>query len=326
VAADSGVPAPAPTSYAVGLDIGGTKISGGVVDGSGRILARSRRSTAADDPDAIERDVLEVVAELSAAFPVEAVGVAAAGLVDADRSTVRFAPNIAWRDRPLGARLSEALGLPVRVENDANAAGWAEHRFGAARGTTDVLMVTLGTGIGGAVITDSKLVRGANGFASEIGHLRFVPDGLPCGCGRLGCWEQYASGTALSRGARHAAATMPDRAVALLARTGGDPARVTGEHVTALAREGDELALELVGQLVADLGRGIASLVAVLDPGVVVLGGGMATDGDFLLPLVDKVVRAEVVGPMPPVLRVAHFRDEGGLVGAADLARSATAP
>lgn len=308
--------------YAVGLDIGGTKISAGVVDGTGRILARSRRPTVADDAAAIEADVVALVAELSVDFPIEAVGVAAAGLVDADRSTVRFAPNIAWRDRPLGAHLSEALGLPVLVENDANAAGWAEHRFGAAKDASDMLMVTLGTGIGGAVVTGSTLVRGANGFASEIGHLRFVPDGLPCGCGRLGCWEQYASGTALARGARHAAATMPDRAAALLARAGGDPGRITGEQVTALARGGDELALQLVGQLVGDLGLGIASLVAVLDPGVVVLGGGMATDGDFLLPLVDKVVRAELVGPVPPVLRVAHFRDEGGLVGVADLARS----
>ena len=309
-------------SYAVGLDIGGTKISAGVVDGTGRILARSRRPTVADDAEAIEADVLELVAELSAQFRVEAVGVAAAGLVDSDRSTVRFAPNLAWRDHPLGARLSQALGLPVLVENDANAAGWAEHRFGAAVGAKDMLMVTLGTGIGGAVVTDSKLVRGANGFASEIGHLRFVPDGLPCGCGRLGCWEQYASGSALSRGARHAASTMPDRAAALLARAGGDASRITGEHVTALARDGDPLSVQLVEQLVGDLGLGIASLVAVLDPSVVVLGGGMATDGDFLLPLVDKVVRAELVGPVPPSLRVASLRDEGGLVGAADLARS----
>lgn len=312
----------ASTSYAVGLDIGGTKISAGVVDGTGRILARSRRPTVADDAEAIEADVLQLVAELSAQFRVEAVGVAAAGLVDSDRSTVRFAPNLVWRDHPLGARLSQALGLPVLVENDANAAGWAEHRFGAAVGAKDMLMVTLGTGIGGAVVADSKLVRGANGFASEIGHLRFVPDGLPCGCGRLGCWEQYASGSALSRGARHAASTMPDRAAALIARAGGDAIRIAGEHVTALARDGDPLSVQLVEQFVGDLGLGIASLVAVLDPSVVVLGGGMATDGDFLLPLVDKVVRAELVGPVPPALRVAHFRDDGGLVGAADLARS----
>lgn len=308
-------------SYAVGLDIGGTKISAGVVDGAGRILARSRRPTTPDDASAIEHDVIELVAELAAEFPVDAVGVAAAGLVDADRSTVRFAPNLAWRDHPLGDRLSRALELPVVVENDANAAGWAEHRFGAAVGSPNMLMVTLGTGIGGAVISGSKLVRGANGFASEIGHLRFVPDGLPCGCGRLGCWEQYASGSALARGARHAAATMPDRAVALVARAGGDPARIHGEHVTALARDGDPLSVRLVEQLAGDLGLGIASLVAVLDPAVVVLGGGMATDGDYLLPLVEKVVRAELVGPVEPMIRVAALRDEGGLVGAADLAR-----
>jgi glucokinase len=313
---------PAAESYAVGLDIGGTKISAGVVDGTGRILARSRRPTAAGDPAAIERDVVALVTGFASDFPIDAVGVAAAGFVDADMSTVRIAPNLAWRDYPLGARLSEALGRPVLVENDANAAGWAEHRFGAAVGAAEMLMVTIGTGIGGAVVSGSRLLRGANGFAAEIGHLRFVPGGLPCGCGRLGCWEQYASGSALSRRARRAAATMPERARELVARAGGDAALIRGEVVTACAREGDPLAVELVQQFAEDLGLGIASLVAVLDPSVVVLGGGMATDGDYLLPLVEKTVAAELAGPVAPSLRVAAFRDEGGLVGAADLARS----
>lgn len=309
--------------YALGLDIGGTKISAGVVDGSGRILARSRRPTRADDPAAIERDVVELVDALTAEFTVCAVGVAAAGFVDADRDTVRLAPNLAWRDHPLGSRLSEALGLPVLVENDANAAGWAEHRFGAGRDASDMLMVTLGTGVGGAVISDGRLVRGAHGFASEIGHLRYLPGGLPCGCGRRGCWEQYASGSALARSALGAAAASPARAAALVQRCGGDLARVSGLDVMALARSGDPLSVELVETLAGHVGLGIASLVAVLDPAVVVIGGGMATDGDYLLPLIEKVVTAELAGPATPALRVAGFREEGGLVGAAALAREA---
>ena len=312
------------TEYAIGVDIGGTKIAAGVVDAEGHILARLRRDTDARQPRAIEDAVVAVVEELQAEYDVAAVGVAAAGFVSDDRSTVLFAPNIAWRDYPLRDRLSSRLAPPVVVENDANAAGWAEYRFGAGRGIADMAMITVGTGLGGAIVVGSQLLRGAHGVAAEIGHIRVVPDGRPCGCGHRGCWEQYASGNALTRQARAAAAAEPGRASALLALA-GEAAAIKGQHVTEAAKAGDRLAIDLLAELGTWLGLGTASLVAVLDPARIVVGGGAASARRLLTEPMQAAFEGALAarGHRPePAISVAEMQNDAGLVGAADLART----
>ncbi|HET7173568.1 MAG TPA: ROK family protein [Nocardioidaceae bacterium] len=196
-----------PAGLTIGVDIGGTKIVAGVVDESGTVLALARRDTPAQDVDATERSIVDAVEELRAAYEVDAVGIGAAGWIDASRSTVLFAPNLAWRQEPLRDYLERAIGLPVVVENDANAGAWGEFRFGAAAGVDDSVLVTFGTGIGGGIVIGGQLYRGSFGIAGEFGHVRVERGGRLCGCGNRGCWEQYASGRALVRAAREALGT-----------------------------------------------------------------------------------------------------------------------
>jgi glucokinase len=310
-------------ALAIGVDIGGTKVAAGVVDGDGRVVAETRRPTPNDDAGAALSAVVEAVRELLRDNDVEAVGVAAAGYVSADRTTMLFAPNLPWRDVPVRDRVSEGVGLPVVVENDANAAAWAEHRFGAGRGEPDLVCLTVGTGIGAGIVLDGVLYRGRWGVAGEPGHVCVVRDGLPCGCGNHGCLEQYASGTALTRYAREAAAREPARA-ARLRELAGDGA-IEGPHVTAAAREGDPLAVAAFAEAGRWLGRGIADLAAVLDPGVFVVGGGVADAGELLLGPARESFAASLSGrghrPVADV-RAAALGNTAGLVGAADLARA----
>ncbi|ACQ80158.1 glucokinase, ROK family [Beutenbergia cavernae DSM 12333] len=310
--------------HAIGVDIGGTKIAAGVVDPDGNVLRLVRHGTSSDDPAEIERAVVDAVQELRAEHEVGAVGVAAAGFVDAERSRVRFAPNIAWRDHALRDSLATHIDLPIVVENDANAAGWAEFRFGAGRDAEHMVLLTVGTGLGGAIVTGGSLLRGAFGAAGEVGHMQLVPDGQLCGCGHAGCWEQYASGRALVRDTKAALVTTPERADALLRLAGGDPEDVTGPHVTEAARAGDPLALELLEDLGAALGTGIADLAALLDPEVVVVGGGVADAGDLLLAPARRAFTEQLFarGFRPePVIVTARLGNDAGVVGVADLAR-----
>jgi glucokinase len=191
---------------AVGIDIGGTKVAGGLVDEQGAVVGRARRDTPhrSKSPGVVEDTIVEVVTELldAAPSPVVGVGIGAAGFVAADRKTVAFAPHLSWRDEPLEANLQRRVPVPISVDNDANAAAWAEWRFGAAQGESHVVMVNLGTGIGGALILDGAIMRGRFGIAGEFGLMQVVPGGQRCECGNKGCWEQYASGNALVREAR----------------------------------------------------------------------------------------------------------------------------
>ena len=308
-----------------GIDIGGTKIAGAVVDAAGTVLEEARVVSPATDPEAIETAVAVLVADLASRHPVTAVGVGAAGYVDANRTNVMFAPNIAWRDEPLGTELTRLTGLPVVVENDANAAAWGEFRHGAGRDVDDQLMVTIGTGVGGGVIVGGRLVRGAYGVAGEIGHLCLVPDGLQCGCGNRGCFEQYGSGSALVRATREAAAGSSLLARDLLDRAGGDPLAITGPLITAAAQDGDRFAIEQLRTLGQWIGHGVASLTAVLDPAVIVIGGGVSEAGDLLLePIADSFAR-ELTGrgfrPQAQIRRAA-LGNRAGVIGAADLART----
>lgn len=314
---------------AVGVDIGGTKIAVGVVDAQGRILSKVRRPTEPLNPASIDAAIADAVAELSATYDVKAIGVAAAGFASSDRNHMTFAPNIQWRDYPLGANIASLVGrddIAVVVENDANAAGWAEYVFGAGKGTKNMVMITIGTGLGAALVVDGQMVRGAYGFAAELGHLRMVPGGEPCGCGQFGCWEQYASGSALTRQARRAAAADPVRGAALLARAGGDAQSIKGPHVTAAAKEGDELAIELLAELGRWIGQGCAQIGAVLDPEVFVIGGGVIDAGELILAPAREAFAAHLTArshrPIPAILP-ADMGNDAGIVGAAELAREA---
>ncbi len=308
----------------VGIDIGGTKIAGGVVDERGTVLATALRESPATDSGAIEQAVDELVEELRASHDIEAVGVGAAGFVDSARSVVMFAPNLAWRDEPLRADLERRIGLPVIVENDANAAAWGEFTFGAGEDAADSLLVTVGTGVGGGIVLNGELHRGTFGVAAEIGHMRVVPGGRLCGCGNRGCWEQYASGTALVRDTRGQARQGSLIARSLLDRAGGDVSAITGPLITEAAHDGDAFAREQLASLGRWLGEGIASLTAVLDPGVVIIGGGVSEAGDLLLEPVRAHFKANLTGRhyRPELeVRAALLGNRAGMLGAADLAR-----
>ncbi|HIY24901.1 MAG TPA: ROK family glucokinase [Candidatus Brachybacterium merdigallinarum] len=308
----------------IGVDIGGTKIAAGVVDEEGSIIAATTRSTPATEPELIEAGVADAVAELRVEHDVVGVGVGAAGFVAADRRTVRFAANLAWRQRPLAEELEKLVGLPVVVENDANAAGWAEYRFGAARDADQMLMLTVGTGLGGALVLDGTLLRGAGGFAGEVAHMTAVPDGQWCGCGRRGCLEQYTSGTALVRTAKRRASSGDPLMGPLVAAAGGDRKAIDGPLITRLAQEGDAGSVELLAELGTWLGLGTASIAALLDPGIIVLGGGVAEAGELLLAPAREAFEKNVTARLhrdQPQWAIASMGNRAGIVGAADLAR-----
>jgi glucokinase len=308
----------------IGIDIGGTKVAAGAVDEQGGIVASARRDTPSHDPTQIEETIADVVRELQATHDVEAVGIGAAGFVDASRSTVIFAPNLAWRDEPLRKAVEARCGLPVVVENDANAAAWAEARFGAGRGQKYLVMLTLGTGLGGGLVIDGQLYRGRLGVAAELGHITVEPGGRRCGCGGRGCWERYASGRALVREAQEIASLSPAIASRLLDLAGGRPEAITGLAVTEAAQDGDEGALEAFRVVGTWLGHGMAAMAAVLDPGMFVLGGGVSAAGELLREPAMRTLQERITARAyreVPTVRIAELGPEAGIVGAADLAR-----
>jgi len=311
--------------HAIGIDIGGTKIAGALVDAEGQIVLEERVPSPAGDPEAMVDAVVGLIERLSANHEVIGAGVAAAGFIDADQSTIIYAPNISWRNEPFKAKLEAKLSIPVIIENDANAAGWAEYKYGAGRGYKHMIMLTIGTGVGGAVITDSRMLRGGFGIAGELGHIRVVPDGLLCGCGQHGCLESYASGSALLRAAKELAAS-GDPEGARLREIEAEAGKLTGLEVYQAILEGDAGALRILGELGSWLGQAIGSLVAVLDPEVVVIGGGVSAAGDLLL----NPIREAYLAHLPargyrPELKItaAEFVNDAGVVGAADLVRVA---
>jgi glucokinase len=308
--------------HAIGIDIGGTKIAGALVSDQGEILREHRSPTPAGDPGAIVDVVVEMIENLSRGEQVLAAGVAAAGFIDAAQSTVYYAPNINWRNEPFQQRLSDRLNLDITIDNDANAAGWAEFRFGAGRLVSDMTMLTIGTGVGGAIVTGDRLFRGGFGAGAEIGHLRVVPGGLPCGCGSRGCIEQYGSGRALLRMANEMA-DAGGIGVAL-ADARADNGGLTGELVGGLIAAGDPGALRALRELGSWLGQACASLGAVLDPQLFVFGGGVAVAGDLLLDPVREAYQSHLParGYHPEAgFVIAELVNNAGVVGAADLAR-----
>ena len=308
----------------LGLDLGGTKVLGVALSEHGEVVAECRRPTPRGEDALI--DALSAVAEelreaTSADGEVTAVGVGAPGLVDRD-GVLRAAPNLSGVDQlALRAGLASRLGLPVRADNDATCAAWGEHQLGAARGKEHVVVATLGTGIGGGIITDGRLYRGANGFAGEIGHTVVEPHGPPCPCGQRGCWERYASGSGLGRLAREAAHA--GQVPRVLELAGDDPEAVRGEHVTRAAIEGDAGARAVFGRFAWWLALGLANLANVFDPEMFVIGGGLVEAGDVLFEptraafaaLVEAADRRPAISIVPAALG-----ERAGAMGAAALA------
>lgn len=313
--------------HAIGIDIGGTKIAGALVDDAGQIVRDARVATPAGNSEAIIDAVVGLVEELSRGEEVIGVGVAAAGFIDADQANIVYAPNLSWRNEPAKSKLEARLSIPVIIENDANAAGWAEFRYGAGRGSKHMTMLTIGTGVGGAVIVNSQMLRGGFGVAGELGHIRVVPNGRLCGCGAYGCIEQYGSGTALLRAARELADS-DEPSGARLRELQAAAGTLSGEQVYQAILEHDPGAISILNELGAWLGQTIASLSAVLDPEVVVIGGGVSAAGELLL----EPIRTAFLANMPAkgfrpelTLKVAEFVNDAGVVGAADLVRMALA-
>lgn len=314
------------SDLAIGVDIGGTKVLGGVVDSKGLILRTFREDTPRDGGSALNQVIANVVTELQTTHKTEFIGISAAGLVSSDRQTMLGAPNIKdWDGVNIAAELKKISGINSIVENDANSAAWAERVYGAGKGHENVIMVTVGTGLGGAAIVNGKPLRGANGTGAEFGHMRVVPDGQLCGCGVRGCFEQYASGSALMRQAREAIADNPAAAKELLSRCDGSVSGLIGSHITDAAKAGDNFAIGLLEVAGDWLGSGIATLAMLFDPSIVVIGGGVIDAGDLLLEPARKAMMREMpfVGKHPvPEIVAAKLGNDAGLVGAADLSRN----
>lgn len=317
--------------------MGGTKLLGVLVDGEGTVLVERRRPVPPLDAAAGGAPLVAVAAALAGALLADArergtaplaVGAGVPGLVTVD-GRLQASPHLPQADgTDVRAGLVAALGpaVAVAVDNDATCAALAEWHLGAARGLGDVLVVTVGTGIGAGIVAGGRLLRGAHGFAGEVGHTVVTPDGPPCPCGRRGCWERLASGQALGDLGRRAAAAGEAPVVAALA--GGDPGAVRGEHVTAAAGAGDPAARGLVAEVAGWLAIGIANLLAVLDTRRVVIGGGLVGAGATLIdPLADALRRPGVLGRGRPPVEVvpAALGPSAGAVGAALLARQLAA-
>lgn len=307
----------------VGVDVGGTSVRASVVDPHGAVL-RTRRVATPGTADALDAAIADAVRELIDDHPISGVGLAVAGFVSQDRRVVRFAPHLAWRHAAVADDLAERLELPVVLEHDANAAAIAEHRFGAASGAGVATLIALGTGIGGALVLDGAVFRGAYGVAPEPGHIRIVPDGRACPCGKRGCWERYCSGTALAETALEMYGSQPDATTPLAVRAANSPSSVTGKAVAAAAEQGDPVAVRAVGELARWLGEGLALIADVYDPEVVVLTGGVSASAHLFLDDAREQYLARVTGSghRPAAeLKLARFGGEASVVGAAELAR-----
>jgi glucokinase len=296
--------------HSIGIDIGGTAIKAGVLDESGALIQTSRRESVPSRPDDIVEHTLSLVNELADGLGAFSVGVAVAAFLNVTRDTVVLSPNIAWENRPLRVELESALGVPITIENDANAAAWGEYVSGAGRGAQSMVMFTLGTGIGGAVIVGGNLLVGARGIAGELGHIIVEPDGPQCGCGQFGCLEAVASATAFVREYREH----------------------TGDHTVTTATIEQALTTQpaLSGRLYRRAAHGLAlalmDMQAVLDPECVVFGGGMADKaGSVLLPLVEREWAELSRGRRSqarPEIRLATLGNNAGVIGAALLSRA----
>ncbi|APT92209.1 glucokinase [Corynebacterium phocae] len=308
-------PAAASSPLTVGFDIGGTNLRAGVVDAHGELI-HSRSTPTPQEPEALDAAVVTVIEDLRQEFDIAAVGLAIAGFIDPQREIVRFAPHLPWVDAPVRANLQARVDIPVVIEHDANSAAWAEWRFGAGQGARDWVFMAVGTGIGATLITGESIYRGAFGTAPEFGHLVVVPGGRECSCGKHGCLERYASGTALPDTFRELRGKFPDSTLGVDAK---------GADIAQAAREGDPLGVAVMEDFAQWLGQGLSIVADVLDPELIVLGGGVAGDADIYLDTAAQTMARSIVGAgHRPVARVvtAKLGSAAGMIGVADLART----
>jgi glucokinase len=308
---------------AIGVDVGGTKIAAGVVMPEGEVLAEVRYPTATTTKERLLSSIARAVVEVRDGFEVGGVCLAVPGSILAVENKVIDSPNLhAIEGVPLKDEIEERTGLQVTVENDANAAAWGEFRFGAGSEVDHLVFLTLGTGVGGGVISHGVLLRGAQGAGGELGHVTIQATGPRCNCGNRGCLEALASGTAIGRRAREVASERPDSSLGRLAVE----RKVLGEDVTELARKGDEVALTVLEEAGTWLGIGIASFVNIFNPQVVAIGGGVAKAGGLILDSARREVRLRARSPARDLVEVkeATLGPESGVLGAAALARDAS--
>ncbi|ANE04425.1 ROK family glucokinase [Corynebacterium crudilactis] len=312
-----------PASFAVGFDIGGTNMRAGLVDESGRIVT-SLSAPSPHTTHALEQGICDLVEQLKTDYPIDSVGLAVAGFLDPECEVVRFAPHLPWRDEPVREKLEKLLGLPVRLEHDANSAAWGEHRFGAAQGADNWVLLALGTGIGAALIEKGEIYRGAYGTAPEFGHLRVVRGGRACACGKDGCLERYCSGTALVYTARELASHGAFLNSGLVEQITLDPNALTGKMITTAARQKDPLGIAVLEDFSEWLGETLSIIADVLDPGLIIIGGGLSSDADLYLDQAVNHYSTRIVGSgYRPLARVGtgQLGGDAGMIGVADLAR-----
>ena len=307
----------------IGIDIGGTKISAGVVDSSGNLIDSSKCSTPAEGGKDLISSVVNLVKELNKKYEIKGIGISIAALISSDYGTIVGAPNIANLSKlNFANEIKEEFKLPIIIENDANSAMWAEFKFGNAKGLNPVMFFIIGTGVGGGLVIDGKLFKGANGIGAEFGHMCVVPNGLLCGCGAKGCIEQYASGGALIRYANEALLANPDKSEEVLSFGEG---KLSGTALTKAAKAGNELALAAFSKQADWLGLACASYSLIIDPQAIIIGGGVVDAGELFLAPVRAAMRKYMPfaeSHVPPKIVAAKFGNDAGLIGAAELVRS----
>ena len=308
-------------SAVIGVDVGGTGTKAGIVDPSGRVLARSERVT---DSSAGTKGIIAVIDDLLQKSTREgpsigAIGIGAAGFIDAATGSVTFSPNLTYDDPEIAAAVGTRTGLPVVVDNDANAAAWGERKYGSAKGSDHVALLTLGTGIGSGFIVEGRLVRGLTGAAAEFGHTVIDPAGPRCPCGLRGCLEQLASGTAIARMGREAVTEDPESSILSFA---GSPGEITAEHVAKAARELDDAARRVLRDAGTALGVGLSNVVNIFDPDVIVLSGSVVGAGEpYLGPARDTLARMTQAQRRRAIrLDLTTLGHDAGVIGAASLA------
>ena len=304
---------------AVGVDVGGTKIAAGLVSPEGELLSEVRYPTA-NVREQLLSTIAEAIMEVKRGYEVGGVCLAVPGFILARENKVLSAANLeAIEGIPLKDEMGDRTGLPVTVENDANAAAWGEFRFGVGKDVDDLVFVTLGTGVGGGIISHGVLLRGARGMGGELGHITVQPAGPRCGCGNRGCLEALASGTAIERRAREVADERPHSALRRLA-TERAP---LGGDVLDLARKGDEAAIEVLRETGTWLGIGLATYINIFDPEVIAIGGGVSQAGDLVSEPARRELQLRSHSPSRDLveIRAATLGSEAGMVGAATLAR-----
>ncbi len=320
------------SQFVVGVDLGGTKIAVGLFTSEGKLTSQNLQPTDAQEgPQAVIENlcqaIFHLISQAGIGFPqIKGIGVAAAGAIDTHNGVVTLSPNLpGWRNIPLRKILKDSLGVPVYLTNDANAAAFGEYLFGAGQNTANLVYITVSTGIGGGIIINGEVYEGISGAAGEIGHMTIDINGPPCNCGSNGCLEILASGSALAREARrHVKA---GESMAILEASGGDLDRISAETIFQAAQQGDRLAGKLIQQTGRYLGVGLANLVNIFNPELIIVGGGLSNMGEHLMGPARDVMQERAYQVSANAVRIvpALLGNDSGLIGAAAWVRRQSA-